>query len=84
MVASTWLALAFHRRQERVSFRFNGLGQQSARAASQDRHQRIIDRIGLTEETTVVMLVIGVSLLREVQAGFHPLRYAAFLTQTPF
>jgi len=42
-------SFAFHRRQERVSFRLNGLGQQPARAASQDRRQRIIDRIGLTE-----------------------------------
>jgi len=29
----------------------------------------------------MVVLVIGVSLLREVQAGFHPPQYAAFLTQ---
>ena len=29
----------------------------------------------------MVVLVIGVSLLREVQAGFHLPRYAAFLTQ---
>jgi hypothetical protein len=28
----------------------------------------------------VLFLIIGVSLLREVQAGFHPPRYAAFLT----
>jgi hypothetical protein len=28
----------------------------------------------------VLLLIIGVSLLREVRAGFHPPRYAAFLT----
>jgi transposase len=28
----------------------------------------------------VLFIVMGVSLLREVQAGFHPPRYAAFLT----
>src|SRR5207245_775013 len=30
-------------------------------------------------ETTVLFIVMGVSLLREVQAGFHPPRYAALL-----
>ncbi|MGB6252546.1 MAG: hypothetical protein WBF62_04770, partial [Bradyrhizobium sp.] len=28
----------------------------------------------------MLLLIIGVSLLREVRAGFHPPRYAAFLT----
>jgi len=73
--------LAFHRRQECVGFRLDGLGQQAACAASQDRRQRIVDLIGLTEGNNSAVARHGVSLLREVQAGSHPPRYAALLTQ---
>ena len=73
--------LGLHCSQECVSFRLDGLGQQPTSAASQDRRQRIVDLIGLTEGNNSVNAHLGVSLLREVQAGFHPPRYAAFLTQ---
>ena len=73
--------LALHRCQERFSFRLNGLGKQATGAASQDRRERIVDLIRLTEGDNSVNAHLGVSLLREVQAGFHPPRYAAFLTQ---
>lgn len=73
--------LALHCSQERFSLRLDGLGQQATGAASQDRRQRIVDRLGLTEGNNTGSAHLGVSLLREVQAGFHPPRYAAFLIQ---
>ncbi len=48
-------------------------------ATAQDGRQRVVDRIGLTEGNNGAIDHRGVSLLREVQAGFHPPRYAAFL-----
>ena len=49
-------------------------------AAPQNRRQRIVYHLGLSEGNNRAILCHGVSLLREVQAGFHPPRYAAFLT----
>ena len=73
--------LALHRRQERLGLRLDGLGKQPASAAPQDGRQRIVDGLGLTEWDNGVIPRHGVSLLREVQAGFHPPRYAALLTE---
>lgn len=36
--------------EECIGFCFNGLGRQPARAVPQNRRQRVVDRIGLTEE----------------------------------
>ena len=51
----------------------------SRRAVPQDRRQRVVDCLGLTEGNYSAIAHLGVSLLREVQAGFHPPRYAALL-----
>ena len=56
-------------------------GQAAASAAPQDGWQRIVDGLGLTEWDNGVIPRHGVSLLREVQAGFHPPRYATLLRQ---
>ncbi len=40
---------ALHQGQERLGFRFDGLGKQSAGAAPQNRRQRIVNRIGLSQ-----------------------------------
>jgi hypothetical protein len=69
-----------HQGQERLGFRFDGLGKQPAGAAPQNRRQRIVNRSGLSQGNNGAIPHHGVSLLREVQAGFHPPRYAAFLT----
>ena len=61
---------ALHRGQERLGLRLDRLGQQPAGAAPQDRRQRIVDRVGLTEGNNGAIARHGVSLLREVQAGF--------------
>jgi hypothetical protein len=68
-----------HGGKERVGFRFNGLRQQSTRAVPQNRRKRIVDRLGLTKGNHGAIAHRGVSLLQEVQVGFHPPRYAAFL-----
>ena len=47
---------------------------------SQNRRQRIVNHLGLSEGNNRAILCHGVSLLREIQASFHPPRYAAFLT----
>ena len=70
---------ALHRSKECVRLCLDGLGQQSAGAVAQNGRQRIVNRIGLTEGDNGAIARHGVSLLREVQAGFHPPRYAAFL-----
>src|SRR5512144_3034747 len=72
---------ALHRGQEHLGLRLDGLGKQPTSAAPQDDCQRIVDRVGLTEWDNRTITRHGVSLLREVQAGFHPPRYAAFLTK---
>ncbi len=58
--------LALHLSQERLGFRLDGLGQQPTRAAPQNRRQRIVDRLGLTEGNNGGSAHRGVSLLREV------------------
>jgi hypothetical protein len=69
-----------HRREERVGLGFNGLRQQPPRTVAQNRRQWIVGLVvGLTERNNGAIARYGVSLLREVQAGFHPPRYAAFL-----
>jgi hypothetical protein len=64
--------LALHRSQERLGFRLDSLGQQPAGAAPQNGGQRIIDRVGLTEWDNSAIALHGVSLLREVRAGWLP------------
>jgi hypothetical protein len=59
-----------HHGQERLGFGLDGLGQQPAGAAPQDRRQRIIDRLRLTKGNNNAIAHRGVSLLWEVQAGF--------------
>ena len=71
--------LALHLGQERVSFRLDGLGKQATRAAPQYGCQRVVERVGLTKWDNGAMARHGVSLLREVKAGFYPPRYAASL-----
>jgi hypothetical protein len=56
--------------QERVGFCFDGLRQKRAGAVSQNRRQRIVDLVVLTKESNSAIAHRGVSLLREVQAGF--------------
>jgi hypothetical protein len=70
-----------HHGQERLGFGLDGLCQQPAGAVPQDGRERVINRVGLTEGNNGATARHGVSLLREVQAGFHPPRYAASLTQ---
>jgi hypothetical protein len=70
---------ALHLGKKRLRLCFDGLSQQAACAAAQDSRQWIVDRVGLTERNNSAIVHRGVSLLREVQAGFHPPRYAAFL-----
>jgi hypothetical protein len=41
--------LGFHRGKEGLGFRFDRLRQQPAGAAAQDRRERIVDRVGLTQ-----------------------------------
>src|SRR5207342_1762714 len=72
---------ALHRGQERLGLRLDGLGKQPACAAPQDGRQRVVDRLGLTEWDNGAIPRHRVSFLREVQAGFHPPRYAALLTK---
>jgi hypothetical protein len=67
--------------QERLGLRLNGLGKQPASCPPQDGCQRIVDRVGLTKWDNGTITRRGVSLLREGQVGFHPPRYAAFLTK---
>ena len=61
---------ALHRGQERVRFCFDGLRQKAAGALAQNRRQRILDLVGLTERNNSAIAHRGVSLLLEVQAGF--------------
>jgi hypothetical protein len=63
---------ALHRRQERLGFRLDGLGQQPAGTAPQDRCQRVIGLLGPPEWDNCGMAHRGVSLLREVLAGSSP------------
>jgi hypothetical protein len=70
--------LALHRCQERLGFRLHGLSQQPACAALQNRPQRIVDLVGLTERHNGATACHGVSAPSGVQAGSHPPRYAAF------
>ncbi len=49
-LASVRQPLAFHQRQERVGFSLDGLGQKATGAGPQNRRQRIVDLVGLTEE----------------------------------
>ena len=72
-----------HRSEERVSLGLDRLGQQPAGAASQNGRERVVDRIGLTEGNNGAIAHRGVSLLREVQAGFHPPRYASLNPPSP-
>jgi len=71
--------LALHLSQERLGFCLDGLRQQPARAASQNRRQRIVDLVGLTEGNYGAIACHGVSAPSGVQAGSHPPRYAALL-----
>ena len=71
---------ALHQGQECLGFGFDGLGKQPTRAAPQNRRQRIVNRLGLPQANNGAIPLHGVSLLREIQAGFHPPRYAAFLS----
>jgi hypothetical protein len=80
-VAPVRQVLGFHRGEEGLGFRFDRLRQQPAGAAAQNRRERVVNRVGLTQGNNAVKTRHGVSLLREVQAGFHPPRYAAFLNQ---
>ena len=73
--------LGLHCSQKRLGLRLNGLGQQATCATSQYRRQRIVDRLGLTQGNNSANACHGVSAPSGVQAGFHPPRYAAFLTQ---
>ncbi len=63
---------ALHRRQERLGFRLDSLGQQPAGAAPQDGRQRVVDLVGLAEGNNGAIAHRGVSLLREVLAGSSP------------
>ena len=69
-----------HRGKKRLGFRFDRLGEQAAGAVPQNRRQRIVDSVGLTEGNNSAIARHGVSAPSGVQAGFHPPRYAAFLT----
>ncbi len=71
-LAPVWQPLAFHHRQERLGLRLDSLGQQSAGATPQNRRQRIVDLIGLTEGNNSGSTCHGVSAPSGVQAGFHP------------
>jgi putative transposase len=70
-VTPVWQLHPLHRGQERLGFCFDGLRQKTARAIAQNHRQRIVDRVGLTEGNNSAIAHRGVSLLREVQAGFH-------------
>ena len=48
-----------HQGQERLGFRLHRLRQQPAVAAPQSRRQRILDRVRLTQETTVLSLLMA-------------------------
>ncbi len=70
---------ALHGGEKRVRFGLDGLCQEPAGAAPQNRRQRIVDRVGLTEGYNGAPARHGVSVPSGVQAGFHPSRYAASL-----
>ncbi len=69
---------ALHPGQERLGLRLDGPGQELAGTAPQDGGQGIIDVVGLAEGDNGAIARHGVSLLREVRAGFVTPRYAAF------
>src|SRR6185312_9516836 len=74
-------ALGFHRGEKGLGFRLDPLRQQPACAAAQDRGERIVDRVGLTQGNNGARTRHGVSLLREDLACLHLPRYAALLNQ---
>jgi hypothetical protein len=80
-VAPVWQLRVLHHGQEHLGLRLDGLGQKSAGAAPQNGRQGVVNCVGLTEGNNGAIHRHGVSLLREVQAGFHPPRYVAFLTE---
>jgi hypothetical protein len=61
---------ALHRGEECLNLGLDGLSQQSAGAAAQNGRQRVVDCIGLTEETTVLSLVMEYRPLREFRQAF--------------
>ena len=61
-----------HRGEERIGFRFNSLGQQAPGAFSENRRQRVLDGIGLTERDNTAIARHGVSAPSGVQAGSSP------------
>jgi hypothetical protein len=63
---------ALHLGQECLRLRLDGLGQQAAGAAPQDGGQRVVDLVGMAEGDDGGIAHRGVSLLREVQAGWSP------------
>ena len=61
-----------HQRQEGLGFRLDRLRQQAAGPRAQDCRQRIVDLLGLPETDNGAILIHGVSLPREVLAGWLP------------
>jgi hypothetical protein len=59
-------------REEGVRFRLDRLREKAARAGAQDGGQRIVDLIRLTQGNNGAIATHGVSLLREVRAGWLP------------
>jgi len=69
---ATGQTLLPHRGQERLGFRLDGLGQQPAGAFAQHGRQRIVDLVGVSKRMNGGIVLHGVSLLREVLAGWTP------------
>lgn len=65
--------------KERASLGIDSLDSNSARVGAYNDRQYLVDCVGLTEENNIAIAHRGVSLLRELQAGFYLPRYAASL-----
>ncbi|MCP4779478.1 MAG: hypothetical protein GY877_01660 [Hyphomicrobium sp.] len=68
-----------HHGKKCLSFGLDRLRQKTASAIAQNTRQRILKRARMLKGKNGVIYRHGVSLLREVLAGFYPPRYAAFL-----
>jgi hypothetical protein len=61
-----------YRRQERLGLGFNSLSQEPPGAFPENRSQRVVDGIGLTERDNTAIARHGVSAPSGVQAGSSP------------
>jgi hypothetical protein len=67
---AVWKPLVLHHGKKRPGFRLNRLRQQTTRAIAQNICQGIVDLVWMLKSENGAICLHGVSLLREVRAGF--------------